>query len=189
MVQSQANREAARKALSHDDFLAGVAPRVRLFPIAGSKDPKFARMFELLNKTNQFNSTGRRWTAVQCDGHLAAGGRIYAFEVEDKYTKYGLVGVLFVHHSDIVQFVMSCRVLGLDVEIAVLAELTRTMARPVIAQLVKTDANMPIRDLWARAGFTCVDGVHRLEPTSDVPSPTHVTLTSMLDVVCAAATS
>ena len=40
---------------------------------------------------------------------VAEGHLFFAFEVEDKFTSYGLVGVAIVDGSSIEQFVMSCR--------------------------------------------------------------------------------
>jgi FkbH-like protein len=62
MVRAQVEREQDRKAMSYADFLAELELRVELGQIASTADPHFARALELINKTNQFNTTGERWT-------------------------------------------------------------------------------------------------------------------------------
>jgi len=68
-----------------------------------------------------------------------------------------VIGILIVDGGRIVQFVMSCRVVGLDVELAAIGYALRLMAEAgeteVRADLIETDANLLCRDLWARCGF------------------------------------
>ena len=86
-----------------------------------------------------------------------SGGVLHAFDVADRFSRYGLVGVVIVEESTILQMVMSCRVVGLDVELAmvgeVLSNLRASGVLEVSALAAETDANKLSRDLWARAGF------------------------------------
>ena len=88
---------------------------------------------------------------------LSSGTELFAFEVEDQFASYGLVGVLIVRETEIVQFVMSCRVVGLDVEIAALATVICAIRasgnRPIAAAFAETDANLLCRDLFPSSGF------------------------------------
>lgn len=54
------------------------------------------RTLELIDKTNQFNTTGRRWTKQGCILAVATGTRFIASDVEDRFTRYGIVGVVVV---------------------------------------------------------------------------------------------
>ncbi len=162
MIQAQSHREQQRKELSREDFLATLELKVRLFSITATDNLKFARAFELLNKTNQFNTTGRRWKHEECAAAFAHGTVFYAFEVDDRFSAYGLVGVVIVEANTIVQFVMSCRVVGLEVEKAVLAKILPLIRangfHEVTASFVETDANLLCRDLYQKVGFTLQDG-------------------------------
>ena len=129
MVRAQVRREHASRRLSREEFLSSLDLKVHLTRVQGPGDFRFPRAFELLNKTNQFNTTGRRWTTEEIVHGLATGMEIYAFDVADTYTKYGLVGVVIVSGTTVEQFVMSCRVVGLDVELAVVAVLGRRLAQ------------------------------------------------------------
>lgn len=181
MVRSQAVREGARKQLTHEAFLASVAPVVTVFEVFAQDGARFARSLELINKTNQFNTTGRRWTAAELEQSMGGGARVFAFEVTDKYTKYGLVGVIVVQQGEILQMVMSCRVLGLGVELGALAALVRSaVPGPVRAALVHTAANMPVRDLWVRAGFVSEGDGFVLQDPAALQCPAHVKIVDEL---------
>ncbi len=153
MVQAQAERETSRSRLTRAEFLDTLQVEVRLFAIADLKDSRFARAFELVNKSNQFNTTGHRWTQDECHDAFARGATFWGFEVDDRFTRYGLVGVAVVDGPDIVQFVMSCRVMGLEVEVAVIAALLEDVRGETTASYRETDANFPCRDLYKRCGF------------------------------------
>jgi FkbH-like protein len=179
MVRGQIERETERKTLSREAFLATLNCAVRFTTITDNEQPEFNRVVELVNKTNQFNTTGTRWTAQEIL-QFAAMGDILAFQVKDRFTDYGLVGVLFCAGGRIVQFVMSCRVLGMDVELfAVSHAVTLLRAKKpgvVLADLVETPDNSPCRDVFARAGFVAEDGVFVLPAEAMPATPAHVRL-------------
>lgn len=180
MMRAQLVREAERKTLSREEFLGEARPRVSLVRIDDTAHPRFARALELVSKTNQFNTTGRRWTVVEFQDWFRRGGRIVAFDVVDKFTRYGLVGVVVVDYGHIEQWVMSCRVLGYDIEIAVMncvvAALRSHGAPCITGLLVETDANFPCRDLFAKCGFVATgDGRSwTLAPDQAMAPPAHV---------------
>jgi len=180
MVRGQIVREEERKTLSRDEFLQSLNCAISFVTVTGNAQPEFNRVVELANKTNQFNTTGKRWTAQEIM-QFAAMGDILAFRVTDRFTDYGLVGVLFCAGGRIVQFVMSCRVLGMDIELfAVSHAVTLLRAkRPgiVLADLLETADNSPCRDVFLRAGFAAAaDGLFAL-PAAEVPAtPAHVRL-------------
>jgi len=120
-------RERQRQQMSRQDFLASLSLAVNLIDITDMDHPGFPRVLELINKTNQFNTTGKRWAKQECMPAVATGTRFIAFDVEDRFTGYGIVGVVVVRESHIVQFVMSCRVVGMEVEIAALSEILRAI--------------------------------------------------------------
>jgi predicted enzyme involved in methoxymalonyl-ACP biosynthesis len=73
---------------------------------------------------------------------------------------------------------MSCRVIGLDVEIAALAEVCRSLgaagAEPIVGEFQETDANFLCRDLFERCGWQRFGDVWRNELQAGSPSPSHV---------------
>ena len=165
--------------MSRNEFLESLAVEMSMRQVDHLDHADFPRLFELLNKSNQFNTTGRRWTKQELARAMAEGVSFFVFEVRDRFTAYGIVGIMIFDRSAIIQFVMSCRVVGMDVEIAAVAELLRVMQRRfggamVTGILEETDLNLLARDLWRRCGFTQSDGswVRPYEP--ELSSVSHV---------------
>ncbi len=182
MVQAQIERETQRQQLSREDFLASLSLHVTLRQLDGVDHPGFPRALELINKTNQFNTNGKRWTQAECTKAFASGTKFYVFEVEDRFTAYGIVGVVILKDAHIVQFVMSCRVAGMDVEVAVVAEILRVLSKDkatsVDAELVDTELNMLCRDFYERCGFVSTDGHWQRSLSPLLEKPSHVKMTS-----------
>ena len=179
MIQAQIGREIMRVGTTREDFLTEAAPKVRISLIEAVSDERFPRTFELLNKTNQFNTTGKRWTQQAISAFFHDGGRALVFDVADAFTDYGLVGVVLLRSSEILQWVMSCRVIGYDVEQAVMSVLQRHYAhllneKTLSGVLVKTDANFPCRSLYKTCGFV-QDGDRWILPAgATLRTPPHI---------------
>lgn len=127
-------------------------------------------MLELANKTTQFNTTGLKWTVPGLTEFLHNNGVVFAFSVRDKFSDYGLVGAVFVADrgadSFVAQYVMSCRVLGMDVEVDAFERILQSVwqrngGRAIGGQVTPTEVNTPCRDIFLRSGFqpTAQDGV------------------------------
>lgn len=177
MVRAQGQREAERTTQTREQFLASLGLQVDLAFLESADAPAFARAFELVNKTNQFNTTGRRWTHEEAVDYLRHGGRWWHFSVRDRFTAYGLVGVVAERNDVLDQFVLSCRVFGLGVEQAVLSAITESHAgkNSLSARLEETPRNNPCRSVFADAGWQCAGTVwHSRGP---MMSPDHVALT------------
>jgi FkbH-like protein len=182
MVQAQVERETQRKHMSREEFLASLNVQLDLLEITTTEHPRFKRALELINKSNQYNTTGIRWSEQQCQAAFAEGTSFFAFEVKDRFTPYGLVGVVVVKGTHVGQFVMSCRVVGMGVELAALAtifDIVRARhpgAEPITASLEHTPANTLAQDLWSRCGFKEHAGLWQ---SGDLPAcPAHVQITS-----------
>ena len=87
-------------------------------------DGNMARVVQLLNKTNQFNLHTRRMTQGELERWLGDGNALLAFRVSDRFGDMGLIGLLGLQSSEagteISDLVMSCRVMGRDIEKAML---------------------------------------------------------------------
>ena len=187
MIRRQKVREETRAVLSRDQFLATLGCVLIFSRIADSAHPDFGRALELINKTNQFNTTGRRWTHAEIGAFLEDGGVLLAFRVSDRFADYGLVGVLLIHGARIEQFVMSCRVLGMEIESAALAHaallLRAEAANAICAPLAQTQDNAPCRGVYAKCGFTesersTSDALYVLPPEAALRVPSHITIRS-----------
>ncbi|MEY1592282.1 HAD-IIIC family phosphatase [Burkholderia sp. Bmkn7] len=179
MIQAQVKRETDSKTLSRDEFLSTLDLTLKLQSIDSVDASRFPRAFELLNKTNQFNTTGVRWTHEAVAAFFNRGGRFLTFEVKDIYTNYGLVGVVLIDSFHVKQWAMSCRVIGLDVEIAAMHAIANSIQKAghveIIGEIAETEANFLCRDLFERCGFEPYDGRwRRLLPAQDWVAPPHV---------------
>jgi FkbH-like protein len=179
MLQAQAQREGERRASSPETFLAGLGLRLSLGVLTRDHDPDFERCLELLNKTNQFNTTGQRWTPTDFQNFLDDGGLVVHARAEDRFTAYGLIWVSLIRGRCVEQAVMSCRVAGLEVETAALAVICDMLATagdgPVLGILRETEKNLLCRDLFRQSGFELQpDGVTWLRRAGGTLRPAHI---------------
>jgi FkbH-like protein len=177
MIQAQVQRETAKAVMTREEFLASLDVSVGIRPMNTIEDERFPRALELLNKSNQFNTTGKRWTIGECQQAFLSGAVFETFEVGDKYTDYGLVGIAIVRDHIIIQFVMSCRVVGLGVEQAVIAGLAANHLA-LKGVYTPTEANGLCRDLYQKCGFALDGGTWTLQDNA-VTAPPHVKFREM----------
>jgi FkbH-like protein len=158
MVQAQLQRESARKEMSHEKFLETLQLRVSLSVFHDTKDLHMSRALELFNKTNQFNTTGERYTLDQCHERFANGCELYVIQAQDRFTQYGLIGAAWVRENCVSHVVISCRALGLGIEDTFLAFIGKKLALRNFAvmsgQLQPTAANNACRQFYSRNGFS-----------------------------------
>jgi FkbH-like protein len=112
-------RESIRREIgSYDEWLKTLSIKVRAEEF---HEGNLERTVQLLNKTNQMNLSTRRMTAVELRQWLQGADRkLWTFRVSDKLGDSGLTGILSLEVSQnkgrIVDFVLSCRVLGRKIE-------------------------------------------------------------------------
>jgi len=154
----------ARKALeqsaaSLDDFLAGLEMAAEHGPVDAKKLPRVA---QLINKTNQFNLTTRRYTEEQVRA-MAASPDWWCrwFRLADRFGDHGLIGVILARKGrpawTVDTWLMSCRVLGRDMEkfmaCVLLAAAHQHGATAVVGEYIPTAKNALVKDLYPQLGF------------------------------------
>ena len=160
LYEHDRQREEARAAsTSLGEFLGELQIRAS----AGRVDAaSLARVAQLIHKTNQFNLTARRYTVAELERQLEEGAIACWLRASDRFGDYGLVGAAFAVAEGtrawrIDNFVMSCRILGRQVETALLAAVARQAAASgaerLIGEYVPTAKNTPARDFYASHGF------------------------------------
>jgi FkbH-like protein len=130
MVEGQLQREQQRQVLDRATFLAQLQLRITPLRVEDDRSDSFRRCLELLNKTNQFNTTGERWTHEGLAALLAGGGLLWGYDATDVHTPYGLVAVAVLEPGLVRQLVLSCRVFGLGIEDTLLQLLSRLQPWP-----------------------------------------------------------
>lgn len=161
---ANAEREALREgSQSMEDFLRGLDMAV----IPGPIEPvDLARATQLINKTNQFNTTTRRYTTEEVSGFAAAPANMtFQFRLLDRFGDNGLVSVMLLRSVpeeadvfDIESWVMSCRVFGRQLEFEAMniaAEAARNRGiRAFRADYIPTKKNGVISGLYESLGFS-----------------------------------
>jgi FkbH-like protein len=151
--------QALETATDMDSFLRGLTMTLQI----GGLDPSsIVRVTQLINKTNQFNVTTRRYTEAE----LRAFGDdpanvVMHFRLLDRFGDNGLIGVLLARGAGermvIDTLLMSCRVLGRGVELAMINELVaRARARgirEIAGEYLPSARNGMVADLFSRLGF------------------------------------
>lgn len=143
----------------YGEFLASLEMKAEIAPFA----PVYLeRITQLINKTNQFNLTTRRYTFAEVESiavdpaYLALYGRL-----ADKFGDNGLVSVIIGHICgetlEVDLWLMSCRVLNREMELAMfdaLIEQCRARGlRTLLGVYIPSRKNAVVADLYSRLGF------------------------------------
>ena len=161
---ANAEREAMLgSAEGMEEFLRGLEMSVLYGPFT---PVDHARIVQLINKTNQFNTTTRRYASEEVE-HIASLPQALTlqFRLLDRVGDNGLVSTMILRPTpdeedvlEIENWVMSCRVFGRQLEfetmnIVVNAARARG-ARALVANYVPTAKNSVISALYQSLGFT-----------------------------------
>jgi FkbH-like protein len=124
------------------------------------------RISQLTQKTNQFNLTTRRYLEDEISRMASSDNfLVVSLRVEDKFGDSGLTGVAIVEKGNekwrIDSFLLSCRVLGRQVEETLLAyiidQAERSGAKVLVGEFIPTKKNAPAKDFLPKRGFTKVE--------------------------------
>ncbi|MCQ4242526.1 HAD-IIIC family phosphatase [Stutzerimonas stutzeri] len=130
-------------------------------------DAELARSTQLINKTNQFNLTTRRYSEAEVERIARKGPRAVALAIRlaDKYGDNGLISVVLARPDTafaddellIDSWLMSCRVLGRQVEEAVLDVLVHAARaagyRTLIGEYRPSGRNGMVAEHYPQLGF------------------------------------
>lgn len=159
MYQNEAKRkQELESSLNLDDYIAKLE---MVADIHRMRDTELERVVQLINKTNQFNVTTKRYTQAEVE-EIAANpdNAIYVVYSSDKYGDSGLISIIILIGSDvdvrIDTFLMSCRVMGRKLEDVILNELAAKYQKKMIGEYIPTAKNAPVKELFDRLGFDVV---------------------------------
>ena len=180
---------ARRRWLEHEqskfesiaDFLQSLGIRVRIDSL---RETNFSRAMQLINKTNQFNATARKYTASELwELQGNEGNLVGVVSYQDKVTEPENIGVFILIDKSgallIDNFLLSCRILGREVESAVvhwILDYARMVgARELVGEIVETKRNEPVRDFYKKVGFhRGLGNDWRIETTSEIDAPSWI---------------
>jgi FkbH-like protein len=189
--QENIAREQHRATASDmESFLRGLDMRMvyRRFDTLGMQ-----RIVQLINKTNQFNLTTRRYTEEDVAA-IIGDDRSFGLQLRllDRFGDNGIIAIIIGRMLEpavvtIDTWLMSCRVLGRQVEVTTLNLIAATAqamgARMLRGVYVPTAKNGMVRDHYERLGFTVTTRTEaggstaELDLTSFEPRPTFIDVT------------
>jgi FkbH-like protein len=159
--ENQARAQLRAESSDLDGYLRGLDMRMiwRRFDSIGLQ-----RIVQLINKTNQFNLTTRRMTEEQVTA-IMADPRAFGLQIRllDRFGDNGIIAIIIARIGDdavaeIDTWLMSCRVLGRQVEqttLNLIAATARAMgARGLRGVYLPTKKNAMVRDHYTKLGFT-----------------------------------
>jgi len=155
MYLSEAKRrELKEKAGSLDEWLAQLSVKVQVEELHSAN---LQRAAQLLNKTNQMNLSTRRMSEAELMAWAEQEQhRLWTLRVADKFGDAGLTGIISLEVQDrsarIVDFILSCRVMGRKIEetmLAVAIDYARAQGIDnMCAQYIPTSKNKPCLDFF-----------------------------------------
>lgn len=156
----QARTRAREKFADATEFLRSLGLKVRVHV---NEPQLIARISQMTQKTNQFNLTTKRYTEGDISVFLKGNtSHVFALDAADRFGEYGITGLCIACANTagtarIDTFLMSCRIIGRDIEFAfmdfVVKYLTSQGIRSIEAEYIPTSKNALVADMYDRLGF------------------------------------
>jgi FkbH-like protein len=177
-----AGAELKSKIGNYDEYLRSL----KMSASASRFDPvSRARIAQLINKSNQFNLTTRRYSESDVQQFELSHDGILCWQVrlEDVFGPHGIIAIIIVRKEamtwTIDTWLMSCRALTRGIEEALMnllmAEARQAGAETLIGEYIATPRNALVADFYPRLGFTKLDNQlesatrYRAQPASFKP--------------------
>lgn len=171
--QSARQRFETQHADNLEAFLYDLQMTVQIVP---ANDLTLPRIAQLINKTNQFNLTTRRYTEAQVREMVADAEHylILSVRVQDRFGDNGLSGVAIIEKKatswKLDSFLLSCRVMSRTVENAVIQHIIAIAqaagVETLIGEYIPTPKNGVVASLYPKMGFSPLE----TEATTEIGS-------------------
>ena len=158
--KTQRLREAERtRSASLEDYYAGLGTVLHLSPL---NEGNAQRAAQLCQKTNQFNTTTRRYDLLDLQRLAENGADVVVVGLTDRHTPAENIGLIVLVPEDetsgsVDLYLLSCRVLGRGIETAIPRwAISRAAQRGWSAlrgEIINTERNTPVRNVFSDAGF------------------------------------
>jgi FkbH-like protein len=164
MYQANTSRSAAMASSSDmDSYLRSLDMLCTIRPFDGVGR---ARIAQLINKSNQFNLTTRRYTENEVAALETTPGKFtMQVRLADKFGDNGMISVVVfdkgvdVWTNDV--WLMSCRVIGRRVEEAILAHVCAAAkvagAKRLVGRYLRTAKNNMVAEHYGKLGFALIE--------------------------------
>jgi FkbH-like protein len=156
--------EAQSAYLNYGEFLASLGMTAEIAPFA----PVYLeRITQLINKTNQFNLTTKRYTSAEIESIAQNASFLTLYgRLADRFGDNGLVSVVIGRQVDdalqVDLWLMSCRVLNREMELAMFDALVeqcqaRRICR-IVGEYIRSEKNSMVADHYCKLGFVEREG-------------------------------
>lgn len=146
---------------SFNDYLKSLEIVLDIQELSQMNLPRIAQMMQ---KTNQFNLTTKRYTEADISNFALQGAKIFCISVSDKFGDSGITGAAIVtvdeknKSANIDSFLLSCRILGKNIEIVflkyILQQIKKNNISHITSSFIPTTKNEQVSDFYGKNGFT-----------------------------------
>ncbi len=149
----QKRSEVLKSVSSIDEFIKSLNIEINYW--INNKE-HLKRITQLINKTNQFNLTTKRYSESEVE-EMMNKYKVFSFQVKDRFGDMGIVSVVIVKNKEIDTFLMSCRVLGRKIENQIMDIVEKEVGLPLYATYIKSPKNSQVENLYEKLGFKLIE--------------------------------
>ncbi len=151
-VTERLRKEEEKQFENKEDFLSSLS--LKLF-VYEDDDSNLARLSQLTEKTNQFNTVKQPMTEKELGGYIKSEShKIFHARLQDKFGDHGIIAFALISTKDgiwnIESMLMSCRVFGRGVEHAffgiILGRAIEEGAKKITISFKQTEKNIPAKE-------------------------------------------
>ena len=161
----QAKRNQKKSEFTNiDDYIKSLEIEITIYK---NSESHLARLEQMAQKTNQFNFTTIRHSESDIKSFFSDKNHgVYCIGVKDKFGDSGVTGMIITENISnttcvIKTFLMSCRVIGRNIEYAflkyVLEDVVKKGVSEIKASYIRTNKNQQIESFYGDLGFNLVD--------------------------------
>ena len=159
-------KQEQKKFETLEQYLESLSLSITVHEVIGDEIPRVA---QLTQKTNQFNVTTRRYSEANISAFCGSNDcKVLSLTVRDKFGDSGLTGIFIArkegHRGIIDSFLLSCRVLGRNIERSFFTHALTIVERAWgelnwRAEYIPTLKNKQVSELWPSFGFEKIEEV------------------------------
>lgn len=147
-----------------EDYLSSLSLKLSVYV---DDEKLIDRIAQLTQKTNQFNLTTLRYSEADIEGFMKNPNiKVIAFGLADKFGDYGITGVSILKTepenlaATVDNFLMSCRILGRNVEVVFFDYIVKLLKVENILRVnskyAKTQKNSQVENFFDKLGFEII---------------------------------
>jgi FkbH-like protein len=129
---------------SIDSYLSSIDMNIKM---SINDQSKVKRITQLINKTNQFNLTTKRYSESEVLFFMNES-QVFSFNLSDQFGDLGLVAVVILVENNIDSFLISCRALGRNLEYKILYLVARNVGGNFYSSYIETKKNSQVSNFY-----------------------------------------